>query len=145
MKKQAIVLIVSNHSLLGDILEELLLGNNSLLVHRTTPGLYQKMLQGTEWPDSLVVVMEKESLECSPSEMMRDASRVGRLHLIVVSSENDEVVVYTNDCAYPVNRFKLTSAASLVMVVNNIVSQSPERPDWFTAVPASPSRLTFLP
>lgn len=34
-------------SILDDILAELLADNKDLLIHRTTPGLYKKMLRGT--------------------------------------------------------------------------------------------------
>ncbi|HRQ40121.1 MAG TPA: hypothetical protein PLD25_19600 [Chloroflexota bacterium] len=145
MKKQTIVLIVSNRSLLGDILEDLLGGNDNLLVHRATPGLYRKMLRYVEWPDSLVAVVEKESLENNPSQMMRDAGKCGRLQIIVVSSESDDVIVFANGSAHPTNHLRLTSTAGLVTLINVVASQSTEPRNWFTAVTPPSLRLTTLP
>lgn len=134
MKPRTFVLIVSNQSLMGDILENLLGGNRNLLVHRTTPCLYKRVLQDVAGYDSFVVVIEKEAFDGTLSEMVRQIGRCHRLHLIIVSSESDEIVVYTSEYTNHADRIILSGAASLALLVNAFAGQPPERRNVYTAV-----------
>ena len=143
MKNQTFVLIVTKQSLLGDILQELLADNDELLVHCTTPCQYQKLLREITWSDSLVVIMEKEAMDGSLSEVVREAGRHGRASLIIVSSESDDAAIYSD--AYHPHYIRLTGAASLVMLVQALSTHPPGVRNWHTAVIPPSIRPTPLP
>jgi hypothetical protein len=129
MSKRPCILLVANESLLGDILENLLTGKVQQPVYRTTPWEYKSLLQMLYPQRPVVMVVEAEAFNGKSCELTNLANRYGRLPILSISSERDEVYIY------PHNRITVTGTAHLLTLIHTTACQLPGAQSWYIGQP----------
>ncbi|HRQ40122.1 MAG TPA: hypothetical protein PLD25_19605 [Chloroflexota bacterium] len=94
MTKRTTALLVANHSLFGDCLEKLLADDERLCLHRTLPGQYQKRLRQIYRNSPVALLVEKEAFGEDVTDWARLLAGYGRLQILIISSESNEIQVY---------------------------------------------------
>lgn len=112
------ILIVTNHLLLGEVLEALLIQEAYLRVHRLQPAHDQSMSQEIERLRPPVIIVDEELMTDELYNTIRQLGRNGRLHLIVLSPEHNDI------CLYRSHRYTLTGATELVTLIATFARQT---------------------
>jgi hypothetical protein len=113
------VLLMTDHSLLGDALEDLLACIISLRVLRLRPSELPKLLPEIARLYPLIFIVDEGLLSDQLCEDIKIMGKNGRLQLITLSIEHNQVSI----CQ--INQFVLTGAADLAHIISTFVYDTP--------------------
>jgi DNA-binding NarL/FixJ family response regulator len=111
------VLIVTDESLFGVMLEELLAGEHWLQVRRIAPHEPESLLHEIYQHRPLVVVVVQEALGYQLHLIANQVKDYGRLRFVLLSSENNEIHVCQSD------RLLIAGVTDLVTLINTLATQ----------------------
>lgn len=94
MIEKTTALLVANHSLLGDGLERILADDTRLCLYRTMPGQYQQRLRQICRNGPVALLVEREAFGEDMAEWVQVLVGYGRVHILIISSESNEIQVY---------------------------------------------------
>ncbi len=112
------VLVVTNHILLGEILEDVLAQETSLNVCRVAPHQFQNWLQERGQHCPLVIIIEETVLTDTPYDLTRQIERNGRVHLLIISSEHNKISDYRG------YQRDITNITDLIAIITTFINQT---------------------